>query len=68
MKLLRLFLVIACSLMVSMGPAFGQEHQTSCTRVTAVGKDCEQQVWTKVRNDGRVCETCNGSKEKKEDQ
>jgi hypothetical protein len=56
MKVLRLFLVIACSLVVLMGLALAQEHQTRYTRSSTVGKDCEHNGCVQARNDGQVAE------------
>ena len=67
MKLIRFFLVIACSLALSSGPALALEHETCCTRAKAAGKLCGHKCCEKARKDGKLCEKCNGKKEKKED-
>jgi hypothetical protein len=54
MKVFRLFLVIACSLVVLIGLAFAQEHQTRYTRPNTVGKDCEHEPCVQAGNDGQV--------------
>ena len=54
MKVPRLFLVSACSLVVLIGPALAQEHQTRYTRASTVGKDCEHKCVVHAGNDGQV--------------
>jgi hypothetical protein len=64
MKLIQLFSIFACAAALLAAPAMAREHETCCTRAKAAGKKCDHKCCVKADKEGRLCEKCNGKKEK----